>query len=87
MNKRAGDYGTAIQAAAWFGNATNVKLLLDNGAKINTDPIGIYGNELQGMIWLCDQPGNTLTVKFAAAVYSGNEETIRLLIAHGANGR
>ena len=47
VNKRAGDYGTPLQAAAWFGDADNVKILLDHGAKANTDPIGIYGNALQ----------------------------------------
>lgn len=37
-----------LQAAAWFGDADNVKLLLDRGAKTNTEPIGYYGHELQG---------------------------------------
>jgi hypothetical protein len=64
VNKRGGDYGTAlqvspnhvgmtcllilVQAAAYHGNAENVRLLLDHGALLNTAPIGIYGNELQG---------------------------------------
>ena len=39
----------SFQAAAWFGDADNVKLLLDYGAKTNTEPIGYYGHELQGM--------------------------------------
>lgn len=36
------------QAASYFGDADNVKLLLDHGAKINTEPIGFYGTELAG---------------------------------------
>ena len=47
VNKHGGDYGSALQAAAWFGDADNVKLLLDHGAIVNTEPLGIYGNPLQ----------------------------------------
>lgn len=39
---------TPLQAAAYHGNAENVRLLLDHGALLNTAPLGIYGNELQG---------------------------------------
>jgi ankyrin repeat protein len=38
-----------MQAAAWFGDADNVQLLLEHGAQLNTEPIGYYGNELQGI--------------------------------------
>jgi ankyrin repeat protein len=37
-----------IEAAAYRGEVENVELLLDHGASLNTAPIGIYGNELQG---------------------------------------
>jgi hypothetical protein len=66
VNKRGGEYGTAlqassqairhwsilmsVQAAAFRGDSSNVKLLLDHGALLNTSPIGYYGNELQGTV-------------------------------------
>jgi hypothetical protein len=37
-----------LQAAAYRGDVGNVELLLDHGALLNTEPIGYYGNELQG---------------------------------------
>jgi hypothetical protein len=66
VNKRGGEYGTALQAspqvmrrcpmltfikaAAFRGDSSNVELLLDHGALLNTSPIGYYGNELQGTV-------------------------------------
>jgi hypothetical protein len=41
---------TQLQAAAYCGNAENVRLLLEHGALFNTAPIGHYGNELQGTV-------------------------------------
>lgn len=46
---------TTLQAAAYRGDVENVELLLDHGALLNTEPIGYYGNELQGSVchpWL-----------------------------------
>ena len=47
VNKRRGDYGCPLQAAAWFGDVDNVKMLLEHGAEVNTEPIGIYGSAIQ----------------------------------------
>ncbi|KAF2184339.1 ankyrin, partial [Zopfia rhizophila CBS 207.26] len=47
VNKRGGNYGTALQVAAFDGGADIVKILLDHGAEVNTEPIGTYRNPLQ----------------------------------------
>ncbi|KAF2677392.1 ankyrin, partial [Lentithecium fluviatile CBS 122367] len=32
VNKRGGEFGCPLQGAAWYGDADNVKMLLDHGA-------------------------------------------------------
>lgn len=41
-----GEYGNALQAASYRGHEAVVRLLLDKGAKVNTQS-GYYGNALQ----------------------------------------
>ena len=72
------------QAASWFGDADNVKLLIDHGANLNTDPIGFYGTELTGTCYTSTFL-MVANLSLPAAVYTGNEETIRLLLKEGAN--
>ncbi|RYF32201.1 MAG: ankyrin repeat domain-containing protein [Cytophagaceae bacterium] len=78
---------TVLQAAAYCGKSENVKLLIDHGAKLNTEPIGIYGNELQGTLHLPANhaQGSLTNCSHAAAVFTGDEDTIRILLTHGAN--
>ena len=46
VNAQGGEYGNALQAAAYDGNLEVVQLLLDKGAEVNAQG-GHYGNALQ----------------------------------------
>ncbi|KAF1948343.1 hypothetical protein CC80DRAFT_431758, partial [Byssothecium circinans] len=59
VNKRGGEYGTPLQAAADCGKVENVQLLLDHGALVNTEPIGMYGYPLQAVC----ETGDVATVR------------------------
>ncbi|KAJ7179719.1 ankyrin repeat-containing domain protein [Mycena filopes] len=45
-NVEGGEYGSALQAAAWNGNKEVVQLLIDHGADVNAEG-GEYGNAVQ----------------------------------------
>ncbi|TFK32715.1 hypothetical protein BDQ12DRAFT_771472 [Crucibulum laeve] len=58
INAQGGEYGNALQAAAYNSNQAIVKLLLDSGADINAQG-GSYGNALQAAL----KNGNEAIVK------------------------
>ena len=99
VNAQGGEYGNALQAAAYDGILEVVQLLLDKGAKVNAQG-GYYGNALQATacgsntkvvqllldqeVDINTQGGVFGTVLQAAATY-GHIEVIQLLLDNGAN--
>ncbi|KAF2646521.1 hypothetical protein P280DRAFT_525356, partial [Massarina eburnea CBS 473.64] len=47
VNKQGDDYGTSLEAAAWFDDLENVELLLDHDALVNPEPYDEHGYPLQ----------------------------------------
>ncbi|KAK0766189.1 hypothetical protein N5P37_001080 [Trichoderma harzianum] len=49
VNAQGGEYGSALQAAAWSGQAESIKLLIEKGAHVNVRG-GKYGSALNAVI-------------------------------------
>ncbi|KAJ4858637.1 ankyrin repeats (3 copies) domain-containing protein [Trichoderma breve] len=49
VNAQGGEYGSALQAAAWSGQAESIKLLIEKGAHVNVRG-GKYGSALNAAI-------------------------------------
>ncbi|KAH7031568.1 ankyrin repeat-containing domain protein [Microdochium trichocladiopsis] len=99
LNETGGEYGTALQVAAYGGNEEMVQLLLRKGAEINARG-GRFGNALQAACWvenreivqlLLDQgadvnaKGGERDTALHAASEKGNKEIAQLLLDNGAD--
>ncbi|KAF5343939.1 hypothetical protein D9758_012147 [Tetrapyrgos nigripes] len=97
-NVQGGEYGTALQAASYWGYKEIVKLLLDKGADPNVQS-GEYGTALQAAsCWgnkeivelLFDKgadpniQGGQHWTALQAASYDGDKEVVKLLLEKGA---
>ncbi|KAH4059332.1 hypothetical protein HBI25_106250 [Parastagonospora nodorum] len=92
-NAEGPTYGFALAASAYDGTTEILKVLIANNADVNKRG-GEYGTALQGKnVQLLLEHGallNTAPIghygnELQAAVYTGNEETIRLLLERGAD--
>jgi ankyrin repeat protein len=73
-----GEYGSALQAAAYRGHLEIVKLLLDHNADVNLQSNELTTLELYPYLYL---GGSALQ----AAAYQGYLEIVKLLLDHNAN--
>ena len=96
----AGYYGTALQAAVCWGHKAIIKLLLENGAEVNTQG-GFYGNALQAAAALkgckelvplflkkgadVNSQGGHYGNALQGAAHAGEQEIVRLLLDNGAD--
>jgi ankyrin repeat protein len=100
INESVEYYGTALQAASERGHLDVVKLLLDNGADVNTQGGGRYGSALQAaseegrldMVKLLLDKGADVTTQggdygnaLQAASVSGHSDVVKLLLDKGAD--
>ena len=98
VNAQGGEYGNALQAAAYHSNLEAIQLLLDKGAEVNAQG-GEYGNALQAAAYdgnlevvqlLLDKgaevnaEGGHYGNALQAAAYEGSLEVIQLLLDKGA---
>ncbi|KAJ7195884.1 ankyrin repeat-containing domain protein [Mycena rebaudengoi] len=98
VNVQGGYYGTALQAASWWGSVEIVQLLLENGADVDLQG-GEYGTALQAaaaegnlaVVQLLLEQGADVNLHgkhgFAlwAASAGGSMEVVHLLIEKGAD--
>ncbi|KAJ9482639.1 hypothetical protein VN97_g10788, partial [Penicillium thymicola] len=99
VNAQGGQYGNALQAAAWLGNAETVQILLGAGADVNAQG-GHFGNALQAAA----SRGNAETVQILlgagadvnaqggryglpllAAIHEGYVDQVQILLHAGAH--
>jgi Ankyrin repeats (3 copies) len=71
MNAQGGEYGTALQAAAFKGHGTIVQLLIDRGGDVNARG-GMYGGALQAAVMDGHHEIVSLLLETAAAVPNVN---------------
>ena len=99
INAQGGEYGNALQAAAFNGNMEAMQLLLDNGADVNAQG-GHYGNALQATACIgevdaiqllldrgadVNAQGGLYGFALQAAASNGNIKAVLLLIDWGAD--
>ena len=98
VNAQGGEYGNALQAAAYHNNLEAIQLLLDKGAEVNAQG-GEYGNALQAAAYdgnlevvqlLLDKgaevnaQGGYYGNALQAAAYCSNLKVVQLLLDKGA---
>ncbi|KAI5840807.1 hypothetical protein DFP73DRAFT_557932 [Morchella snyderi] len=99
VNAQGGDFGNALQAAAYEGHEKVMQMLLDRGADVNAQG-GCFGNALQAaasdghekvMQMLLDRgadvnaQGGDFGNALQAAAYKGHEKLVQMLLDRGAD--
>ncbi|KAF7516056.1 hypothetical protein PCG10_002500 [Penicillium crustosum] len=99
INAQGGEYGNALQAAAWHGSPETVQILLGAGADVNAQG-GQYGNALQaagldrspekvqmllGAGADINAQGGEYGNALQAAAWHGSHETVQILLGAGAD--
>ncbi|KAJ7256360.1 ankyrin repeat-containing domain protein [Mycena rebaudengoi] len=81
-------FGNALQAAASEGHTEIVRLLIENGADINTPGlvgIAAYGGHLDTVVLLLESGAKFGDIALAAAAERGHLEIVRLLVKKGGD--
>lgn len=82
VNIQQPKYGTALQVAAGFGNLLIAQMLLDQGAHVNTEPVGRCGGALQAACFSGNQDLVGLLLECGANVNSqGGEYGCPVIVA------